>query len=287
MASVQELQAKVLGTLPGKKKLKARELGVDSSYYKLLFFGEPGTGKTAAIIGLLEAGEKVFVASTDFGGHGLRTVEERLKKTSPELLKNLRYFEFSDYTEFGQFLANPDIIELEDGGKTVSIYDWNPTWLFWDGASNWQVNMADEKILSLSAGKNSTDARVEGLRMEISDYDALRRTTFRHFNDFLMLHNTKTGSLWNKAITAYEVDNTEKGGKRTPFISGSAKNFIGGGFDLVIRTVKIQKIDGSETFKYLCETTAKDAAKNRSLNVAKEEPADMKALWTKIRGGGQ
>lgn len=292
MASAAELQAKVSGAaaaLPGKKKLQARSLAKpEDDYLKIMGFGEPGTGKTEAIWGFLDAGLKVFVASTDFGGNGLRTIKEKARKLGrEELLKSLSYFDFADYNQFAAFVEDPGIIEV-DG---QSLYDWAPDLISWDGGSNWQVNMLDEKVLDLAPGtKNSSEARLEGLRAEQQDWDSIKRGTFRTVNDFLQLHNKKTGQRWHKYVTFYEMDTTgkEEGkpGKRMAYVAGGAKNFLAGGFDLVIRMVKVSKLDGKEEFKYICSTTTKDAAKNRGLNVATEEPADMKALWQKITNGG-
>jgi hypothetical protein len=299
---------------PSKTKLKAWSGDNPADdWYKVLAWGNNGSGKTFLEVGLLELGFKVFHLDTDFGGNGTRTVKEILKQRGKsELLKNFKGIDIGDladgglvkdtnrsvrgYKALGMWLDNPDIVEVADG---VDIYAWDPEWIVWDGGSNFQTNILDEYILELDpfvgkerdgSPKEADARRAEGLRAEVADWDAIRRGTFRKFEQFLTSHNRVTGRRWSKLVTMVEQPPKDAQQAKSPddlkprpAIAGGAKNFFNGGFDLVLHTVT--KLDLKQNLIYEYEINpGKSFTKNRALPVGSTEPGDPVALWRKITG---
>lgn len=64
-----------------------------SDFARLLVMGVSGTGKTGGLLSLLLAGYKVSVLDMD---NGLDWLVNKLRKSHPELLKNLSYMTFKD-----------------------------------------------------------------------------------------------------------------------------------------------------------------------------------------------
>ena len=264
-----------------KKKLKARKGTDENDYLKILAYGIPGVGKTNAISGLLRHNLRVFVCSTDFGGSGLRTVKANLRD-KVECLDNLFEYEFQSYSEFSQFLQDPSIIDIDD----QDIYSFNPDFLVWEGMSNWQQNMLDDYVLDMEPGtKNSSKQRLEGLRAEQQDWDAIKRGTNRSLDTFLKLHNVKTGKSWHKYVTCHEgeakQDNLTGELRRDPLIQGGARSSIGGAFDLVIQMVKTGSEDKTK-YEYIL-STPKAMTKSRGFKFKPREEGDMYKLWQEIQ----
>src|SRR5476651_2759315 len=105
MPSEADIKAAALKT-PSRSKLKleARTLADPlGTFKKVLLQGNTGTGKTRTLAEVLQTVNRdgrptrVFVASTDIGGSGLSTVEDRLRAVGrPELLSNIVNVDFDD-----------------------------------------------------------------------------------------------------------------------------------------------------------------------------------------------
>jgi hypothetical protein len=275
----------------GPPRFKAKTLDNDAAdYLKILGFSLSGAGKTYAIKGFLEKGLKVFCASVDIGGSGLRTVKLVMRREgNGHLLKNLAEYEFNSYKDIGSFLDNPAMVDI--GGK--NIYEWDPDLLAFEGFSNFQGNMLIDHVLDLAPGtKGSTEARMEGLRAELQDWDAIKRGTSSKLDQFLRLHNVKNGKLWHKYVTCHEQEPKENSltGEitRDPMITGGSRKNFGAAFDVVLQLVKRKKKGTSKEdeatveYKYIVESN-KASTKLRGFKFDPEEEADMGKLWDKMQ----
>lgn len=296
MAELEQKKAAVVAAanpLAKKKKtLKASSLqDQGAAWYKILAYSESGAGKTLAIVGFLKAGLRVFVFSTDIGGNGLSSVREQLKLEKLEhLMANLQFVEVSDYETSTMFLDNPDIIEIEvsdtSGVRTMSLRDWNPDLIAWDGFSNWQENHLCGYILDMDplGGDKSSELRKEGLVGELMDYNAVRRGTLKAIDKFLNLHG-KEGKVWHKYVTCLtDLKPREDAGgmpKKMPLLVGSARTYMGPAFDLILE-MTAKSSGGKVDYKYKCNVGGNSMSKKRGLTVNTEEEADMFKLWQKI-----
>jgi hypothetical protein len=262
----------------------------EAEFHKIASFGYPGTGKTRALAGFLQAGERVFVANTDLGGNGLGTLKRYLKSINrADLLKNVQYIDLATYDETVNFIWNPPAV-------VPAIWDFDPTMLAWEGGSFFQTVLLDEKILSLPAvakdGISNVELRNEGMFATQPDWNAMRRMTIRTLNRFLTTHSP--ARRLHKYMTFVEADpekddkgNIKANSKKSPLIYTAAKNLTAAGFDLIIQMVAINKIGGKETdTEYVYRTVGNSNiyAKNREFPIKPEEPADMERLWKKIKG---
>lgn len=272
------------------KRLAAKPLSDGSTgYIKLAAFGIPGTGKTRAIRAFLECGMKVFVISTDVGGSGLGTVRLELNRANQAfLLDNIVEYEFSDYESLADFIADPSILDITAKDGTIqSIYQFDPDIVCWEGFSNWQNNMLRTYVLSMQPGtKQFSEARAEGMRAELQDWDSIKAGTNEKLDRFLKLHNKLTGKKWHKYVTCHEGEPRENPltGEtgRDPMISGSARKNIAAGFDLVIRMSKgAEGKNGKPSYVYEIESE-KAMTKTRGFELKAKLPADMKALWEEL-----
>src|SRR5689334_7362646 len=92
---------------------------------KLLLFGPIASGKTFLIVGLLLEGERVFVVSSDFGGDGLITVKNELRRIGRlDLLANLRGLNLATYEDIADFWEKPLTF-------APTILDFDPTVIMW------------------------------------------------------------------------------------------------------------------------------------------------------------
>jgi hypothetical protein len=70
-----------------------------------------------------------------------------------------------------------------------------------------------------------------------------------------------------------------------PLVQGSAKEFMGGGFDVVVNCFKTEDKEGKEEFFYrFVGDGAKYAVKNRGFNLKGVMPADPVHLWKVLTG---
>lgn len=271
-------------------RAKVRNFNTDEveMYLKLLFFGNPGTGKTYIVKALLELGFKVLVVTTDVGGDGLNAViiPMRAADTWDRFKKNLRSVELSGYEEVKDFFVEPD--------KTIpDIYEWDPDFIFWDGLSGWQQidvsTYVGDMTPERSGGKGVSDARESGLQFEQADWGQVRNATVRGVDDFCSMRNKVTNRMWNKIATSHESVKSKGaslGGGfvegKEPLLQGAGGRIILGAFDVVARTTIVSDPmdeDGSKrTFYYVLQPHQNLAAKVRGFVLPPKMKADAKQL---------
>src|SRR6185436_20400687 len=227
------------------KKLSDEEATV----FKGLLFGPPETGKTRSFLGLLLQGFKIFVISTDMGGEGMSTVKIALRKLGRlDLLENLTIVVLNDFDTVKAFLDNPESVY-------PPIYDEDFDILGWDGFSTFQGINISEKVgddikPQVKGDKELSDGREAGVVFEIMDWGAVKNMTLRALDNFLKIHNKKTGKIFHKIVTCLEGKNAVRSGdgfngttayidNGKPLIQGAAINFMTPAFDLVINTKKV------------------------------------------------
>lgn len=282
-----------------KARAQERE---ENDYHKILGYGEPGMGKTRAIKAFLLAGLKVWVLSSDMGGSGLKTVKQELTREGHwELLRNLKELEIAEYKDVGELLdvlndagaAQAVTVETEAG--ETGLWDWDPDVLVWEGFGNFQTNDVVNYVLeSTSPGYDKvSDARVEGLRAELQDYDSIKRGTIKYINDFLRTHNPVTGKMLHKYVTMHEnaPKEGEVGSKAEVMLTGAARKSIAGGFDLVIRMSRRTVRDdatGEKKPEYMYDIeTARATTKARGYDLPPTMKADMGEVWRRINTLGE
>lgn len=268
---------------------------------KILFFGEPGTGKTFSLARLLELGYKVFILVTDIGGTGSKSIKLYLKNvlTRPELLKNLVEIQLNGYEEVQNFLDNPKSFFPE-------IYDFDPDFIAWDSYSGFQQVDLSEYVGNMTPSRNGdvSEARASGLQFETTDWGMIRNASIRCLDKFLSLNNSVSGKIWHKIVICHEsvrmkavnqADGSVVVAKNEPLIQGTAKAIIGGGFDLTIRTVVKTTGGGEETdnsgraYHYIIAPGGTSAAKNRGYEfrndageIAFTLPGNFVKVWKSI-----
>lgn len=223
---------------------KVRNFDTDEveMYLKLLFFGNPGSGKTYIIKDLLELGFKVLVVTTDVGGDGLNAViiPMRAAGTWANHKANLRSIELSGYEQVKDFFASPET-------TIPDIYEFDPDFIFWDGLSGWQQidvsTYVGDMTPERAGNKAVSDARESGLQFEQADWGQVRNATVRGVDDFCSMRNKVTGRMWNKIATCHESVKSKGaalGGGFTegkePLLQGAGGRIVLGAFDLVART---------------------------------------------------
>ncbi len=287
--------AKAVGmTLKGKKKLKAVSLDESQDAFRLLVVGHTGSGKTLTLAKALETkndqGEptKIFVASTDIGGDGLRTVKEYLKSIGrPDLLPNLAKYHFRDYEDFAAFTT--DANNLEVNGKP--FWEFNPDILAWDGVANFQESHVWRYIMSLDPlSRDSTESRDAGVQAGQAEWGQIRKTTTLQIDQFASLQNPN-GKQVHKIVTCLLDSGKEskltKETQQGPLIMGAARDYMGPAYDMIV-TASGQTPPGAKepTYKYTCQIGGKYVAKMRGLLPPKDllDKADFKGLWEFLTG---
>ena len=291
----QAIVAKAVGMpLRAKKKLVASSLASpESDWVKVLLQGHTGTGKTRSLADILRTlnregkPTKVFAASTDIGGNGLRSVKEDLLASGEaSLLQNLAWFEFSTYEDFAAFTTNPNVIEFQ--GKP--LWDWDPDVLALDGLSNFQESHVWRYVLGIeSISDKPTEAREEGIQAGLVEWGQIRRSTVLQVDQFVTLHNPN-GKKVHKVVTVLMDDGKEdkitRETKRGPLIMGGARSYIGPCFDYILTTVASKK-PGTKLvgYSYRCDIgNDSTVAKARGVRLPEEAlaRADMKTIWESL-----
>lgn len=245
---------------------------------KLMLFGPIASGKTFFIVALLLEGERVFVVSTDFGGNGLITVKNELKRLGRlDLLSNLKGLDLATYEDISDFWESP--LEF-----APSILDFDPTVIVWEGVSAFNIDILDEYILSMAPGaEKSGELRHAGFTHTQQDWQGMKRGTMRqlrHFVSFIL----PNGKRLHKIVTAHEskpqnndlTNKTEKG----PLLQGSARDLATGGFDVVLQCLKEETKDGEVAYKYRAVGASdKLAVKNRGFALKGVMDADPVKVW--------
>ncbi|CAB4142452.1 hypothetical protein UFOVP434_11 [uncultured Caudovirales phage] len=242
------------------------------------FMGLPGTGKTKFLADLIEAGAKIFTINTDPGMVGEETILAQCIKngTKDKFTKNFRGIRLSTYDLVNEFFENP----LKFYPK---LYDYAPDFLVWEGFANWQQTKLSEKVSELyveeveqskSNSKVISETRSEGFKYETQDWGKIRNGTVNGIEDFLMMKNAVTGKLFHHILTMHEAVETisvktegglaksEEKASGRPAVQGAGKNFLGGGFSLILRTVR----DGDKFF-YENSTKTLGLTKNRGIDL--------------------
>jgi hypothetical protein len=278
--TVQEMKAyqtksnaKVEAAVPRPTPRAYKMVGLDDKV-KVLLFGGLGTGKTKFLEGPIESGERVLVMSTDFGNNGLLTVKNSLRrKGKADLLEaGLLNIDLGEYKDVVGFLDNPL-------GYIPDILTFHPTVLAWDGFSTFNNDYLDEE--SESGGKNVRSLAED----KFGHWYDVKRATLRVLRKFFQFVRPDGGNLY-KILTTIEakpdVNEYTNVTERAPLIQGGAKEFTGGGFDLVMQCFKEDK-DGKERFYYRT-AGAKFATKNRDFDLKPVEDADPVRIWQVLTG---
>lgn len=295
--SEQKILAGMKGvTLPGKKRLVAKTLADDDAdWIKMLLLGPTGSGKTFSLVGVLESlnregkPNKLFVASTDLGGNGLRSVKQELRlRGRTDLLANLAWYEFQNYEEFAAFTTNPAIVEVTPvNGTAMGLWQFDPDVLAWDGMSSFQESHVWSYVMGLtSIAKAPTEAREAGVQADQVDWGQIRRVTILQLDDFLLIHNPN-GKKIHKLCTCILDDGKEDKlsgeTKRGPLIQGAARSYMVIAFDAILTCAIVSK-PGVKVpeYMYKCDPGGTTVAKKRGLPIEPNVKADMGAVWTTI-----
>lgn len=282
-----------------KRPLVAKTLDdVSGNFKKFLLQGNSGTGKTRTLAEVLQTknavGEanRVFVASTDLGGHGLATVSDRLQAVGrPELLANLAWVDFDDFDTFDSFVRGALVPTV--GGK--SLWEWNPDVLCHDGFANFQESHVWRHVMGIAPDGAATESREEGVQASQREWGWVRRDSLLAIDLFLRLHNPLSGKKLSKIITVLMDDGKEDKftheTKKGPLVIGAARSYMPAGFDYVI-TLKALTKPGSKTpdYSYTCDVGGNVVSKQRGgeflrFPEAAMKTADFKVLWETLVGG--
>ena len=277
-----KLQTAASKTRP--KVAKVRTYGgrdLISAYKKLLAWGHSGDGKSYLLLGPLLAGEKLLVGSADFGGQGLTTIVEALKKLKKEdLLDNIKGCDLTTYEEVVTFVEDPgQFFEgLEAFGPTANVLE---------GFSGFQIDLLDEYILSFESKEmKDNEMRDAGLVSSRQDWAGMKRGTMRVMRKFLALNIGNTPQ--HKIVTALGgkqgMNELTKTTEQTPLIQGSSRDLIGAGFDLVVRCFSKEANGDLKYFYHTGADKSKYAVKTRGVDLPNEMPADPLKLWQALTG---
>lgn len=274
----------------GKKKLQAATLGDGQDDVKVLMLGQTGSGKTKCLSDILQTTNpdgtptRIFVASTDIGGQGLRSVkDDLLTKGRQDLLANLKWFHFRDYESFAAFTSDPGCVEID--GKP--FWDFDPNVLAWDGLANFQESHVWRYIMDLEPlAKDSTEVRDAGVQAGQAEWGQIRRVSILQTDLFVSLQHPTKGKPLHKLVTCLLDQGKEsKLTKETtvgPLIMGAARDYIGPAFDVIL-TAQAQQAPGTKlaNYRYSCQVGGKFMAKIRGQQLPEEalKAADMKSLW--------
>jgi AAA domain len=264
--------AKSEAASPRPKPRPYKMTGTDDKV-KVMLFGGLGTGKTKFLEGPIESGERLLVMSTDFGNNGLLTVKNSLRrKGKANLLEtNLLNIDLGEYKDVIGFLDNP----LE---YIPDLHLFDPTGLAWDGFSTFNSDYLDEYSEKENEFRSLGDDK-------FGHWYDVKRATLRVLRKFFQFVHPDGRNLY-KIMTTIEakpdVNEYTQVTERAPLIQGGAKEFTGGGFDLVMQCFKEDK-DGKERFYYRT-AGAKFAIKNRDFDLKPIEDADPARIWGVLTG---
>ncbi len=266
---------------------KAYSLLEDASTpIKMLIYGFTGGGKTFFVVGLLLAGEKVFVLSTDFGANGLVTVKNELRRRGRlDLLSNLRVLDLGDYEHIIKFLEEPGVF-------VTDLNDYDPTVFVWEGFSSFNIDILDEYILTKAPGaEGAGELRHAGFTHTKQDWQGMKRGTGRAVRKFLNF-SLPNGKPIHKIMTALEStpqnDAFTNKTARGALVHGSGRDLMGPGFDVIIEAFKAAPKGTEEedkiSFFYRCEgDSEKYQLKARGYDLKPIEPADPERIWKILR----
>lgn len=250
-------------------------------WVKILGFGDAGSGKTFFIVGLLEAGLKILVVSTDLGGSGLASVYNELDRRGlKHLRKNIVELLFPDYTALTNFFRKPESLK-EEG---FDLFVFRPDFMVWDGFTGFQQTTVQNFILDeiTPATKNASEGRQEGLWAEQQDWGMIRNATVRSLNSFLGVHDWVNGRAIHKYVTCLGqksvTDKLTGKTQRAPYVQGSAGALMGPAFDIIME-FRVKGDSPNLRYEYGCVGDEKFLGKARGFPLDPVEPADSKSLW--------
>lgn len=266
------------------KRPKPKEFTLDpngANLVKLALFGHMNSGKTFFFLGPLLEGERVFIVSTDFGGNGLVTLVNELKRLGrPDLVANIRGIDLNEYDDVVDFWKNP----LE---YAPSLTDFKPTVVGWEGISPFQMVIVDEYILSHAPGADkSGELRHAGFTHTQQDWQGMKRGLMRPLDAFVAF-TLPDGSRPHKIATFHEskFENNEQTNKteKGVYLQGAAKSLATGGFDVVLQCFSEEDKEGNVEYKYRAKgASEKYAVKNRGFDIKGVFTADPQKVWRKL-----
>lgn len=155
-----------------------------STLVKMLFIGDSGTGKTGALISLLQAGYKIGMLDTD---NGIDVLINLAKHTCPDKVRDIKYVTVRDVKGInkmnqmkviGQPRAFVDAMKFtEDWDDGTKPKDWGPEWVFvldtlgtlGTAAVDWAESLnpsAKEPRTWVNVAQRALEAYVSGLTAE-------------------------------------------------------------------------------------------------------------------------
>lgn len=253
-------------------------------FLKDMFYGVIGSGKTYAFVAMLEAGERLFVVSSDPGGDGLLTVQnELIRRGRRDLLKNYLKVNIATYKQGLALWTDP----YRWYSKELAKLD--PTVVIWEGFSYFQTVAIDEEVMP----DNLRASKEEGMD-PFEFWDRVRRATTRVHDKFLKCHGrAEDGSqkLWHHVLTCHQGDPREEKStgllKTKAAIQGQAAKMISAAYDLVIQMYVKQGLgleEGESPYRYRCVGASEEfEVKSRGFDLgfdgAGEMPADFAKVW--------
>jgi hypothetical protein len=273
-AATAKVETKAIASGSRKPKPQAYKLKGDDEPVKSLVYGPLASGKTFFGIGPLLCGERLLVLSTDFGNNGLITIVNRLKKLGrPDLIDNILNLDVSEYEDVIAFYEDP-LSYVPD------LMAFKPTVHLWEGFSTFNNDLLDEYSDKNDEFRDVTEGFAHWYDIKRATMRALRKFFGFTLPDGTRMHKIMT-SLEGKAQVNKMTNETEK----APLVQTGARDFVGGGFDVVINCYKEEKKDGTEEFFYRCAgASSKYAVKNRDFNLKPVEPADPERIWKILKG---
>lgn len=273
-------------TVKFQKKQAKVFADIDINQINILLIGPWGSGKTYFLVGLLEHGLKVFCLSTDFGGSGLVTVRNELRKLGKSHLeKNLVELVLESYDEVTQFLEKPEEFFPD-------FYKFGFDLLFWDGFDNFQQSHISDFVADMvpeGRKKEVSEAREAGLQFEQQDWGQIKQATTRALNRFFKLHNKVDGTIWHKVVCSKSKTIQKKIGDSMqyvevlqPNIQGAAQTLMGAAFSLILLTNAKTNSKNEKVFEYYTFATGDATCKNRGFNLPDRMEAKPYELWKTI-----
>ena len=273
-AATAKSDAKAIVAGTKKPKPQAYKPKGDDDLSKTLVFGPLGSGKTSFALGPLLCGERLLVLSTDFGGNGLKTITNHLKKLGRlELVDNILNLDVAEYEDVISFYQDP-LSYVPD------LMDFKPTVHLWEGFSTFNNDLLDEYSDKNDEFRDVTEGFAHWYDIKRATMRALRKFFGFTLPDGTRMHKIMT-SLEGKAQVNKMTNETEK----APLVQTGARDFVGGGFDVVINCYKEEGKDGHEQFFYRCAgASSKYAVKNRGFDFKPVEKAEPERIWKILKG---
>lgn len=118
-------------------------------------------------------------------------------------------------------------------------------------------------------------------------YDIKRATmrALRKFFGFILPDGTRMHKIMTSLEGKAQVNKMTNESEKAPLVQTGARDFVGGGFDVVINCCKEESKDGHEEFFYRCAgASSKYAVKNRDFALKPVEKADPERIWKVLKG---